>query len=143
MAISNNEYIFQLQRAQRIGLKSETVQAVLQVGQQKAVFDKWSTDLDTANIIGAVCYLPALNGEKSVLGNYLLTRQNAAPGVLHLSHSNKDTLEIPLRLLQTDFKTLVYVPIEPITGLDNKQSYIMFSEVATVAGVIELTFITA
>lgn len=141
MAISNNEYIFQLQRAQRIGLKTQITEAVLK--GQRANFAKWSTDLDTATVIGAVCYLPTAAGEKSVLGNDLLTKAQAAAGVLKISHSNSNVLEIPLRLLQTEGKNMIYVPLEPITGLDNNQTHILFSEVATVTGVVEIVFITA
>lgn len=134
--------IFQLQRAQRIGIKTETIEARLEVGKQKAVFDTWGAELDSATIIGAVCYLPT-GVEKSLTGATLLTKAQAGAGVFHVSHSNKSTLDVPLRLLQTESKNLVYVPIEAIKGIENKQTYIMFSEVAAVAGSIEITLITA
>jgi hypothetical protein len=139
----SNEQIFALQRAQRLGLRTEIVQAELVKGQQKAKFTKWSSDLDTATVIGAVCYLPSVDTEKSVLGDNLLSKSKAASSVLHISHHNSNVLKIPLRLLQTENKNMIYVPLEPITGLDNNQSHIMFSEVSTVDGVVEIVFITA
>ena len=52
-----NDNIFQLQRAQRIGQKTVTIEARLNAKAQKATFEN-TTVLDDAKIIGIVCFLP-------------------------------------------------------------------------------------
>jgi hypothetical protein len=138
-----NAEIFSLQRAQRIGRATETVRAVVKVGSQTANFEKWNSKLDTAVVIGIVVLFPKTAGFKSITGDNLLTETEASSAVLKLSHQNKDNFEAPLRLFSTEGKNLVYIPIEPITGLNYSQSAVIFPENATVAGVVELVFVTA
>jgi hypothetical protein len=138
-----NAEIFSLQRAQRIGRATETVRAVLKVGSQTASFEKWNATLDTATVIGIVVLFPKASGSMSITGDLLLTETQASSAVLRLSHQNKDNFEAPLRLFSTEGKNLAFIPIEPITGLNYAQSEVKFPESSTVAGVIELVFVTA
>ena len=138
--MSNEDKVFYLQRAQRLGFDSETAQCVLEKNQQKAKFDSWN--LDKKTIVGLNIKLPNTEGSKSETGAALLTKAQVEHGVLVLSHTNKAVFKIPLRMLETEGKNLVYVPIRPISNLDRGQSFITFHEVSQVEGNIEVYFVT-
>lgn len=137
------ERIFQLQRAQRVGTSSEVVTATLKNGEQKAIFENGTPELDNAVIIGIVVILPRETGELSQKAKTLLTASQISPARLKLSHENKDTFNAPLKMFSTVEKNLVYVPIEPLTNLNLKDSFVYFPENMTYEGVIELFLITA
>lgn len=141
MALTNAD-IFNLQRAQRIGRKTEVIRAKIERGSQKAKFLTWGITSE-AVCIGLALMLPTGANQKSLSGETLVEASNLSGAALRLSHQNKDNFDVALLLFNTEGKNLVFVPIEPITGLNTEGSYIMFPEIATFDGVIELVCVIA